>query len=69
MKASSGLPLLCEKEFGKGQVMLFASTCDRDWSDFPIRPGFLVWSRVVAEYLTQSPSACNRATAPATSSA
>ena len=54
MKSSTGLPLLCEKPFGKGQVMLFASTCDRDWSDFPIRPGFLVWSRSIAEYLTQS---------------
>ncbi len=54
MKSSNGLPLLCEKSFGKGQVLLFASTCDRDWSDFPIRPGFLVWSRSLAEYLTQS---------------
>src|SRR5262249_35807462 len=55
MKASSGVPLLCEKTYGKGQVLLFASTCDRDWSDFPIRPGFLLWSRFVAEYLTQTP--------------
>src|SRR5436190_2814484 len=30
MKASSGLPLLCEKSFGKGGVMLFASTADKD---------------------------------------
>ncbi|MBY0231812.1 MAG: BatA domain-containing protein [Gemmataceae bacterium] len=55
MKASKGSPLLCEKAFGKGKVMLFASTCDRDWSDFPVRPGFLLWSRFVAEYLTQTP--------------
>ena len=54
MKSSTGLPLLCDKAFGKGEVLLFASTCDRDWSDFPIRPGFLVWSRSIAEYLTQS---------------
>jgi Aerotolerance regulator N-terminal/von Willebrand factor type A domain len=54
MKSSIGLPLLCDKAFGKGEVVLFASTCDRDWSDFPIRPGFLVWSRSLAEYLTQS---------------
>jgi hypothetical protein len=55
MKASSGSPLLCEKAFGKGKVLLFASTCDRDWSDFPIRPAFLLWSRFLAEYLTQTP--------------
>ena len=55
MKTSSGAPLLCEKAFGKGKVLLFTSTCDRDWSDFPIRPGFLLWSRFVTEYLTQTP--------------
>jgi hypothetical protein len=55
MKSSKGLPLLCEKAFGKGQVLLFTSTCDRDWSDFPIRPAFLLWSRFLAEYLTQAP--------------
>jgi hypothetical protein len=55
MKASSGAPLLCEKAFGKGKVLLFASTADKDWSDFPIRPAFLLWSRFVAEYLTQTP--------------
>lgn len=55
MKSSSGAPLLAEKGFGKGKVLLFTSTCDRDWSDFPVRPGFLLWSRFVAEYLTQAP--------------
>jgi hypothetical protein len=55
MKSSKGLPLLLEKSFGKGQVLLFTSTCDRDWSDFPIRPGFLLWSRFLVEYLTQAP--------------
>jgi hypothetical protein len=55
MKASTGAPLLCEKAFGKGKVLLFTSTCDRDWSDFPVRPAFLLWSRFVAEYLTQAP--------------
>jgi hypothetical protein len=61
MKASSAAPLLCEKTFGKGKVLLFTSSCSRrqdpkrDWSDFPIRPAFLLWSRFVAEYLTQTP--------------
>jgi hypothetical protein len=55
MKSSSGSLLLCEKTFDKGKVLLFTSTCDRDWSDFPIRPAFLLWSRFLAEYLTQTP--------------
>jgi hypothetical protein len=55
MKSSRGAPLLCEKAFGKGTVLLFASSCKRGWSDFPIRPAFLLWSRFVAEYLTQTP--------------
>ncbi len=61
MKSSSGAPLLCEKEFGKGRVLLFTSSCSRrqdskrDWSDFPIRPAFLLWSRFMVEYLTQTP--------------
>jgi uncharacterized membrane protein len=55
MKTSKGVPLLSEKTFGKGRVLLFTSTCDRDWTDFPVRPAFLLWSRFVAEYLTQAP--------------
>jgi hypothetical protein len=55
MKSSAGSPLLCEKHFGKGRVLLFASTCSRAWTDFPIRPGFLVWTRFLADYLTQAP--------------
>jgi hypothetical protein len=43
MRASSGSPLLCEKRFGKGRVLLFTSTCDRDWTNFPVRPAFLPW--------------------------
>ena len=55
MKASSGAPLLCEKLYGKGKVLLFASSCRRGWSDFPIRPAFPLWARFIAEYLTQTP--------------
>jgi hypothetical protein len=55
MKSSKGLPLLCEKAFGKGKVLLFTSTADRDWGDFPVRPAFPLWSRFLAEYLTQEP--------------
>jgi hypothetical protein len=53
MKASNGMPLLAEKEFGKGRVMLFTSTCDRDWTNFPIRPIFLPWTHRLVAYLAQ----------------
>jgi hypothetical protein len=46
-------PLLCEKSFGKGRVVLFTSTCDRDWTNFPIRPVFLPWIHQVVAYLAQ----------------
>ena len=31
--------------------MLFASTCDRDWTNFPVRPAFLPWIYRVVGYL------------------
>ena len=40
---------------GKGRVMLFASSCDRSWTNFPIRPAYLPWARQLAAYLTEEP--------------
>jgi uncharacterized membrane protein len=48
-------PLLCEQDYGKGRVMLFTSTCDRDWTNFPIRPVFLPWAHQLVAYLAQRP--------------
>lgn len=53
MRANTGTPLLCEKNFGKGKVLLFASTCDRDWTSFPVRPAFLPWVHRIVAYLAQ----------------
>jgi len=55
MRTSNGAPLLCERTFGKGRVLLFASTCDRDWTDFPVRPAFLPWIHRLVAYLVQEP--------------
>ncbi len=55
MRASTGSPLLLEKPFGKGRVMAFASTCDRDWTNFPVRPSFLPWVHRLVGYLAQEP--------------
>jgi hypothetical protein len=40
---SNGLPALIESTTGKGKVLLFVSTIDRDWNNFPIQPTFLPW--------------------------
>jgi len=57
MRANTGSPLLVEKAFGKGRVMLFASSCDRDWTNFPIRPAYLPWVYRLVGYLAQEPLA------------
>jgi hypothetical protein len=49
------LPLLCEKQFGKGRVLLFASTCSRSWTNFPTSSSFLVWTHQLVSYLAQKP--------------
>ncbi len=36
-----GAPALVEGRRGKGRVLLFTSTADRDWTDWPIRTSFL----------------------------
>jgi hypothetical protein len=56
MFTSTGSPLLCEKAFGKGRVLLFASTCDRDWTSFPVRAAYLPWIHRTVAYLAQEPS-------------
>jgi hypothetical protein len=55
MKASTGSTLLAEKAYGRGRVVVFTSTCDRDWTNFPIRPAFLPWVHRLVAYLAQQP--------------
>ncbi len=37
---ADGKPAMVEKAFGRGRVILFASTADRDWTDLPRRAAF-----------------------------
>jgi hypothetical protein len=46
-----GLPLLMERQVGEGRTMLLTTTIDRDWTDLPIRPGFLPLVQRAARYL------------------
>lgn len=52
----TGFPVLLEKEFGRGRVVLFTSTIDADWTNFPVRPSFLPWAYRLVGYLAQEGS-------------
>jgi hypothetical protein len=41
VELAGGVPLLLERRVDKGAVMLLTTTLDRDWTDLPIRPGYL----------------------------
>jgi hypothetical protein len=47
-----GAPALVEGQRGKGRVLLFTSSVDRDWSDWAIRTSFLPALQRFAAYLT-----------------
>jgi SAM-dependent methyltransferase len=41
LRYESGAPALVERQVGNGRVLLLSTTVDREWTDLPIRPGFL----------------------------
>jgi von Willebrand factor type A domain/Aerotolerance regulator N-terminal len=55
IKADNDAPLLCEKAYGKGRVMVFASSCHTNWTDLPGRNAFLPFLHRVVMYLALRP--------------
>ncbi len=51
VQLKGGLPLLMERKVDGGIVMLLTTTLDRDWTDLPIRPGYLPLVQRAARYL------------------
>jgi len=49
-----GAPALVEKQVGQGRAILFASTVDRDWSDWAIQTSFLPAMQQIAAYLART---------------
>jgi hypothetical protein len=47
-----GAPVLLAARRGKGRLVVYASTVDRDWSDLPIRTSFLPLMQRTAAWLT-----------------
>lgn len=41
VKFSHGTPAIIEHTYGLGRVVMFASTADTAWNDFPVRPSFV----------------------------
>lgn len=54
LKFSDGAPALVEKPYGEGRVLLFTSSIDRDWTDFPIRPVYVPLVQQIAQYLART---------------
>ena len=50
LKFTNKFPAVVESEFGKGKVVLYMSSIDRDWNNFPIQPTFLPWIQRWVKY-------------------
>ncbi len=55
LRFESGAPALVASEVGRGRVLLLTTTVDREWTDLPIRPGFLPLVQESARYLAGAP--------------
>lgn len=51
-KFKTGDPALIEHTSGRGKVLIFASKCDADWSDFPRRTTYLPFLQQLIDYLS-----------------
>jgi hypothetical protein len=56
LRYESGAPALVETQVGRGRVLLLTTSVDREWTDLPIRPGFLPLVQEAARYLSGAPS-------------
>lgn len=56
LRYNSGAPALVEAEIGRGRVLLLTTSVDREWTDLPIRPGFLPLIQESARRLAGVPS-------------
>ena len=51
LELPDGTPMLVVGSVGSGQVMVWGSTCDRDWTDLAVRPVFVPFMRGVSDFL------------------
>jgi hypothetical protein len=55
LRYENGAPALVDAEVGSGRVLLLTTSVDREWTDLPIRPGFLPLVQEAARYLAAAP--------------
>jgi hypothetical protein len=53
MRFTNQFPAVIESEFGEGKIVLYVSSLDRDWNNFPIHPTFLPWMQRWVKYTAQ----------------
>jgi len=49
----NGTAALVQADAGKGRLLLYTSTIDRDWNDLPIHPGFVPFVQQAARHLAR----------------
>jgi len=54
LRLTDGSPMMVEGRYGKGKVILFASTADRAWNDLCIHPTFLPLFQQTVQYLADA---------------
>jgi hypothetical protein len=52
LSLANGDPLAVEKKVGPGNVILFTTSADRDWTDLPIKTVYLPLVQALARYLS-----------------
>ncbi len=57
----SGAPAMLTRTVGRGRVALLATSIDRDWSDLPLRPGFVPLAERTIDYLAGGRRSAGRA--------
>lgn len=51
LRLTDGVPIMVEKPYGRGKVIIFASSVDRTWNDFCIHPTYLPLFQQTVQYL------------------
>ncbi len=60
MSAGDDMPLLLERRFGRGRVMMLTTGIDRDWNDLPVQPVYVSWLYRMIGHLGQAMDAADQ---------
>ena len=61
IRLDNGSPLLVESGWGKGRLLLFTSSLDREWNDLPVQPVFVPFIAGLGGYLSGNIGLINEA--------